>query len=233
MELSARNMPAVDYQIREVKGDDSNIEYDKHIENVRVLLTDDGGSDLKYTIKYDSGNEAIFVNNVKGDYSGKLTVNKTVNGKLADNSDEFKFDLYLTSDSINLNERTFNYKLDDQSGTFTFKKVEKDGVTKFKTLESFKLKNGSKLEFTDLPVGATYEVEEADYTAEGYTLTSKSGATGTVSKEGSTANFTNTKNTIVPTSADTFTRSSFWIIIALGSLIVIYLKIRKKKLSHK
>lgn len=232
--LSASDMPAVDYQIKEVKGTDTNIEYDEHTENVRVYITVDEDGNIVCTPNYDSDG-AVFVNTAKVDYSGKLTVNKKVEGILGDTNQEFNFRLYLTSDSVDLNARDFSYTLDGKTGTFTFNKVEttSDGQTKFVSQQPFKLKDGSSLELAGLPIGAKYEVKEDDYTSEGYTLTSKSGATGTVSKEGSIAKFTNTKNTIVPTSADTFTRSSFWIIIALGSLIVIYLKIKKKKLSHK
>lgn len=140
----------------------------------------------------------------------------------------------MTSDSTDLNARTFNYTLDGESGTFTFNKVEttSDGQTKFVSQQPFKLKDDSKLAFTNLPVGAKYEVKEDDYTTEGYVTTSTNNS-GTVSTDNIDVTFTNTKNTIIPTSADTFTRASFWIVVALGAIAIIYYKKRKKKLSDK
>ncbi|MDD6348641.1 MULTISPECIES: SpaA isopeptide-forming pilin-related protein [Erysipelotrichales] len=237
IELTASNMPAVDYQIKEVEGSDKNIEYDTHTERVRVEITDnENDNSLTCKANYDSGKEyAVFTNIAKVNFTGKLTVKKTVDGILADSNDKFNFNLYLTADSTDLNARTFNYTLDGKIGSFTFNKVETtdDGKTKYVSQEPFKLKKDSQLEITNLPVGATYEVKEDDYTAEGYTLTSKSGDTGTISTDGAVANFKNTKNVIVPTSADTFTRSPFWIAIALGALVVIYIKKRKKKINDK
>lgn len=232
--LYASNMPAVDYQIKEVKGTDTNIEYDEHIENVRVYITVNEDGNIVCTPDYDSDG-AVFTNIAKVNFTGKLTVKKTVDGILADSNDKFNFNLYLTADSTDLNARTFNYTLDGKSGNFTFNKVEttSNGQTKYVSQEPFKLKKDSQLEITNLPVGAKYEVKEDDYTSEGYTLTSKSGDTGTISTDGTVANFRNTKNVIVPTSTDTFTRSPFWITIALGSLVVIYIKKRKKKLNNK
>lgn len=235
--LKASDMPAVDYQIKEVKGSDTNIEYDTHTERVRVEITaNESDNSLTCKANYDSGKEyAVFTNIAKVNFTGKLTVKKTVDGILADSNDKFNFNLYLTADSTDLNARTFNYTLDGKIGSFTFNKVETtdDGKTKYVSQEPFKLKKDSQLEITNLPVGATYEVKEDDYTAEGYTLTSKSGDTGTISTDGAVANFKNTKNVIVPTSADTFTRSPFWITIALGALVVIYIKKRKKKINDK
>lgn len=228
--LSASDMPAVDYQIKEVKGADSNIEYDAHTETVRVEITDDGKSELTCTPVYDSDG-AVFTNTAKVDYSGQLTIKKNVEGILGDSNEKFNFSLYLTSDSTDLNARTFNYTLDGESGTFTFNKVEttSDGQTKFVSQQPFKLKDDSKLAFTNLPVGAKYEVKEDDYTTEGYVTTSTNNS-GTVSTDNIDVTFTNTKNTIIPTSADTFTRASFWIVVALGAIAIIYYKKRKKKL---
>lgn len=244
--VSASNMPAVDYQIKEVKGTNPNIEYDAHIENVRVYITVNKEGKLVCTPEYDSDG-AVFVNTKVISYSGQLIVKKKVEGLLADKNKRFDFNLYLTSDSADLQARKFNYSIDDTStpnttnenGEFTFNFVEKVGDKyKYKSQKSFELKDGSKLVLSNLPVGTTYEVKEDDYSDDGYITTSVNNYEDKYKTEiGENVNgdvvFTNTRNYIVPTSADTFTRSPFWITIALGALVVIYIKKRKKKINDK
>ena len=85
----------------------------------------------------------------------------------------------------------------------------------------------------------TYQVSESSY--DGYTTYVKNGdgsytqtnSTGGNITSTSTVIFKNEIQNVVPTSADTFTRSPFWITIALGALVVIYIKKRKKKINDK
>jgi hypothetical protein len=193
-----------------------------------AISVDDQGS-LVCTPQYDRDG-ATFTNTAKVNFTGQLTVKKKVEDILGDKDEAFNFNLYLTSDSTDLNARTSNYTLDGKSGTFTFNKVEatSDGKTIFVSRQPFKLKDGSSLKITDLPVGTSYEVKEDDYTSDGYTTT-KTGDTGTISADGATVSFTNTKNVIVPTSADTLTRFPFWVAGALGALVIIYFKKRQKQ----
>lgn len=64
-------------------------------------------------------------------------------------------------------------------------------------VQEITLKDGEKAEFTDIPVGTHYSVIEENYYEQGYITTSK-GASGTISQEGVTAEYTNTKMDSVP-----------------------------------
>lgn len=92
-------------------------------------------------------------------------------------------------------------------------------------------------------VTPTFKVDEDKYSyyetkneIENGTNVTKSGnstASADITKDDTVVTFTNDGKFIVPTSADTFTRSPFWITIALGALVVIYIKKRKKKINDK
>lgn len=109
--------------------------------------------------------------------TGNLTVSKTVTGEGADPNKEFSFTVTLSDTTIN-----------GTRGDMTFANGE----------ATFTLKGGESKKATGLPAGITYEVTEADYTADGYETT-KTGDTGKIAANGTaTAAFTNTKTTTPP-----------------------------------
>ena len=108
--------------------------------------------------------------------TGDLTVSKTVAGEGADSNKEFSFTVTLSS------------KINGTYGGMTFE----NGVA------AFTLKGGESKRATKLPAGITYEVTEADYSADGY-VTTKTGDSGRIVANGTaTAAFTNTKTTTPP-----------------------------------
>jgi hypothetical protein len=108
--------------------------------------------------------------------TGNLTVSKTVAGNGADQNKEFTFTV------------TLSRKI---SGTY-------GGMTFTNGIATFTLKHGESKKATGLPEGITYEVTEADYSADGY-VTTKTGDSGKIVANGTaTAAFTNTKNTTPP-----------------------------------
>ena len=244
--VDASQLGYLNYTIKELPGDkpDPNIEYDQSVEKVTVFISDNGGEKLSCKPEYSNGKStAIFTNTSKLDYKGKLTITKQVKGTILSN-DTFKFDVYITSKAPDLDEKldhsrnaNFSMKLDGKEYSTRYYKSGTDDKGNTTFVAEVKLKKDQTLEIIGLPssLDASYKVQEQKY--DGYTITAnglnKDYAEGKITSEGSIITFINTSDFIVPTSADTFTRSSFWIIIALGSLIVIYLKIRKKKLSHK
>ena len=238
LNFTAADMPGKTFYIKEVipTNADASLDYDTHEERVQVLISDDGSDTLKCELQKD--NDGItFVNTSKVDYRGKLTVKKTVKDSFGDvvqgNSGEsFDFYLNLLSDTADLDTKTFNYTIDGKSGTFKFNKAgtTEDGKTKYRSQSSFKLSNGSKLELTKLPVGSTYEVTE-DH-VDGYTSKSIN-ATNTISAEGTEVTFINEANRIIPTSADTMTRMSFWILGTAGALVFVLILKRRLKASKK
>ena len=123
------------------------------------------------TIVGNSELTATFTN-TRNTYGG-LVVTKTVSGNAASRTKDFSFTVTLSDTTI--------------TGTYGEMNFE-NGVA------TFTLKNGESKTATDLPNGITYEVTEADYTADGY-VTTKTGDTGTiVGNEEQTAAFTNTRN---------------------------------------
>ena len=102
---------------------------------------------------------------------GSLEVKKTVSSKSSVDFDQkFSFEVKLSE------------KLEGQYGQMTFR----EGTA------TFDLKHGETMKATDLPVGITYTVTETP--ADDYTTTS-TGEGGQISASGSSAEFTNTRNT--------------------------------------
>lgn len=143
----------------------------------------------------------------------------------------------------------------DKSTNITNKFINslvKTGTDKNTNLTTYvgkiELKKDQGCYITGLPtkvgtVTPTFKVDEDKYSyyetkneIENGTHVTKSGnstASADITKDDTVVTFTNDGKFIVPTSADTFTRSPFWITIALGALVVIYIKKRKKKLNDK
>ena len=122
----------------------------------------------------------ITVDNVRS--AGDLEVSKTTNGNAGETDKEFHFTVTLTN-------RT------SLSGTY-------GGMTFTNGVAQFTLKNGESKTATNLPVGTTYTVVEAEADAGGYVTTVTSSGTvdgktakGTISSTKSTAAFENTKDT--------------------------------------
>lgn len=129
-------------------------------------------------------------------------------------------------------------------------KIGTDDNTNLTTyVGAIQLKKDQTCEITGLPTKSgdlatpTFKVVEDEYTyyetssqvkSESKTSTADGRTVkGDITSTKTEITFTNDGKFIVPTSADTFTRSPFWITIALGALVVIYIKKRKKKLNDK
>lgn len=222
------------YHIVETKAPDG-YEVNPNIEDVTVKDDDN----LKYI-------QRTVIDNSDIPHDGKLIIRKIVTG-LPLSDDTFKFKLSLLLPMTNFNESLAKYPItmkivsedgsEDYSGRF-IPTGTSDGITTY--LMNFSLKNGQYLYISGLPSKEdgkyTYQVSESSY--DGYTTYVKNGdgsytqtnSTGGNITSTSTVVFKNEIQNVVPTSADTFTRSPFWITIALGALVVIYIKKRKKKL---
>ncbi len=124
--------------------------------------------------------------------------------------------------------------------------TDKNNLTTY--VAKIQLKKDDVCKITGLPTQSeklatpTFKIVEDEYTyydttsaVENGTKTEANGrtVTGDITPTNTEITYTNHGKFIVPTSADTFTRSPFWIAIALGALVVIYIKMRKKKLNNK
>ena len=115
--------------------------------------------------------------------TGDLVITKTVTGSGGEEDKLFDFTVTLKNATVDLN-KTF--------GDVTFSPVTEGDTHEVQA--TFTLKHGESKTITGIPVGTEYVVAEADYTADGYTVT-KTGDEGAIDKDTpATATFTNTRN---------------------------------------
>ena len=151
------------YYIREQAGSASEISYDTHVEEVHIIVFDNGDGSLGTNVVYDEDG-ALFTNRVK---TGSLTVTKTVkNGTQAALAHDFTFAVSLKDASGN--DLPDTYKVEKSDGTVTT--VANGGTVQIKAEESFTI--------LDLPHGCLYEVTEQDL--EGYEITDSSNTSGQI-----------------------------------------------------
>lgn len=193
------------YTISEVAGKTQGVTYTKDTIAVTVLVTynyEAGKLDTKIVLstpKEEGGKVSTFTNTYE---VGKLTVNKTVTGNLADQTVEFEMTVTFKSAGPVLSDMTVNAS----EGKST---IAGDGWTE-KTV-TINVKHGETVTFDNIPVGVTYEVvEAAKHGLEGGTLDVNSavdtdytvtytGETGTIGAEVSEAKVVNEKKTDVDT----------------------------------
>ena len=145
--------------------------------------------------------ESVEVTNTLG--KGSLTVEKTVTGNAADNTQNFKF--IVVFEKTGLNGISGSYK---KGTTETIGDAESNSITfdNGSATVTFNLIGGEKAVFTDLPYGTTFTVSEISKDADGYetTVSSTGGTvndsdktvTGSISSTAAvTASYINTKET--------------------------------------
>lgn len=170
------------YTITENSGSTAGMVYDTTPRKLKVTVVNGataGTFVVAGTVLVDTDNKkSDSFNNVYN--AGKLEITKTVTGNLGDKSKDFTFKVTLNapegktvSSTITVAGKNASF-VSGQEYTFT-------------------LKHGESYTFGNLPYGVTYTVEEADYTAAGYTTT-KTGDTGTIGAATQTAAFVNDKN---------------------------------------
>lgn len=130
----------------------------------------------------DTTKEAVFTNTKRrssggGDITpttGSLTISKTVTGEGADRNKKFAFTVTLIG----------------ASGSYAYSGASSGTL---RSGDKILLAHGESITITGLPQGADFTVTEADYTKDGYVVTS-TGDSGAVAAKGNhTAAFTNTK----------------------------------------
>ncbi len=135
------------------------------IENIHMPDKDEMSSSLYYILYLDGGFYKA---------EGSLTVSKQLAGNDTDRAKEFTFTITLSDTTIN---------------------GEYSGVTFKNGVATITLKGGESKTIEGLPNGTGYEVEEADYSEDGYTTT-QTGDTGTIDENTPlVAAFTNTRDT--------------------------------------
>lgn len=98
---------------------------------------------------------------IENTYESKtLTVTKTVTGTMGDKTKDFSVTVTLTPAEGKELTSAITHTANDKVGTVN----NEDGTYTF----TFNVKNGATISFANIPIGAKYTVDEADYSAEEY-----------------------------------------------------------------
>ena len=120
-----------------------------------------------------------------------LKISKTVEGSLGSRDKQFSFSLKLTGPDGTPYRKPAVFKKGEEEKTVT---PDETGTI------TFTLSHGEEIELSGIVYGTSYEVSEADYSAEGYRAESVN-AKGRLTAETTETGFTNTKDAPVPTGA--------------------------------
>lgn len=137
---------------------------DGYVKTVSGAESGDIAADATATVAYTNTRD-----------TGDLVITKTVTGSGREEDKLFDFTVTLKNATVDLN-KTF--------GDVTFSPVTEGDAHEVQA--TFSLKHGESKTITGIPAGTEYVVAEADYTADGYTVT-KTGDTGTIAVEEGTA----------------------------------------------
>lgn len=142
-----------------------------------------------------------------------VVVKKSISGNRASQNDEFSFKITFTDKEGNPADWVFAY-------------MKGEDMVEAGSEYEFTLKGGESLIVRDVPVGMNYKVEETD--AKGYVSTSAN-AEGTVTANGATAEFVNTRNDI-PKTGDSGTLGIYLAIFAFCVVAMLATLCIKKKM---
>ena len=109
--------------------------------------------------KKSDGNFEI-TNHISVEEKAELTIKKMVQGNAGSQTEEFSFELTLTSPD----DRTVPDRLKCEKDGKSVTLVKKDGVY------SFTLAHGEEINIGDIPAGAAYEIQEIGAKEQGYTV---------------------------------------------------------------
>lgn len=219
------------YDVEEVAGNVAGVKYDNKKAKLKVTVAYDKGTKTYYTAfvtmesdleKQEDGttDPKKKTTGFDNEYSaGKLTIEKTAIGNLADKDKEFNVDVVLTApknDDESYKEVTSMVVWTDGliSGFWDNSGWEDNQVTK-----TFTLKDGETVTIENIPYGVAYSVVEHDYTAEAdgayekaqyakdltedatkeNTKVEEKGVTGEITKELEKVDIVNIKGTVVDT----------------------------------
>jgi len=221
------------YKVTENNGSVTGVTYDNNTAYLlKVYVNED--STVNALIAYKLNEEQTekvgekvpltFCNKYKAE---KLTVDKKVAGVSRDENKDFKFNL-LVNQSSTLTAGTVVKATKTVKGSTT----ENVEVT-VGTAKEFTLKHRENLVLTDLPVGTTYTITEADYKSEGYTTEvttenteekDKTKGSFSIKSGDNKVHFTNTNNTITPTGLIVNVApyaAGLILVVGLGVLLVV------------
>ena len=226
------------YMVKENAGNTAGVTYNtkKYYLKVSVSYGTNGAAkvdsvslwdaDPTVTTTTDDHKVAGFANTYK---SGTLEVKKVIAGNLAQDDEEFKIKVTFTSAkpvgsvvayTVNGEEKTINDWKESEDRTYT-------------AFADITVKGGSTVDFSNVPDGVKYDVDETD-SGDGYTPTYKGkngtlAADETVGNADATATVTNTKNSTV--DAGVLLNNAPYIAILGGAAVVAIYVVNKRRHS--
>jgi pilin isopeptide linkage protein len=148
--------------------------------------------------------------------SGKLTITKEVTGAYGDKTKEFNVVVKFTGEEGKTSPTELDAVVCGEQTTITVG-----------TEVTLKIKDGASIIVYNIPSGMSYSVEEADYSASGYTTTYTGDKTGTMGKADVTLKITNEKDGTPETgiSLDSLPYVVI-LVVVLGGAAVLFLRKR-------
>lgn len=151
--------------------------------------------------------------------AGELNITKTVTGNLGDKEKYFEFKVTLNGEA----GKTYGESYAVDGGSYATNPTSiQIGVE-----TTFMLKHGDTINIANLPYGVRYTVTET--AAEDYTITEKTGDSGTIDKASQTAAFTNTKSGTIDTGVTT---ESLPYVVLMGFVVLAGAALLLKRKAH-
>lgn len=211
---------AYSYTFTEVAGSTAGVTYwDKEMKLVITVVEDESGRKRIAAVHVeglDSGDKESAVENTYE--STTLKVKKTVAGNMGDTSKYFDVTVTFTG---------------EVTSAITFKggQYSTDQTVPDTNTVTIQVSHNDEVTFSNIPVGASYTVDEADYSSDGYTTTGEVTTATEIDKNGAAVTITNTKEVTVDTgiTMDTIPYIMIALFACLAAALVV---IRKRRIAE-
>ena len=208
-----------EYTLKETAGTTAGVAY--HAGNIRLVVTVINGAnglEAKAAV-HTEATGADKSDKIENTYSaGTLNVSKTVTGLLGDKDKYFEFKVTLTGEA----DKTYGASYEVTGGSNT----SNPSTIKIGEETTFLLKDSETIHIANLPYGVRYTVTED---AEDYTITEKSGDTGSINAAETTAAFTNNKEGSIDTGVTT---ESLPYVVLMGFVVLAGAALLLKRKAH-
>ena len=211
------------YTIRELPGNSAGVTY--YNKDIRLVVTviEQNGKVRVAAVHTEAKDEKKNDNFPNEYFAGGLAVRKVVTGNLGDKEKNFTVEVMFTAPEGKIVKAPIKYVDDGVE-----KAILMANWSAGKATATITLKHDETITFTNIPYGVTYEIEEDDYSGDGYAAPVYSRETGVISVAAEGVEITNNKNADVDTgiSLDSI---PYIMILGLAVLGISGLFLRRRK----